>query len=130
MSTVEGSRSIITNGLVLYLDAANTKSYVSGSTTWNDLSRNNNTGTLINGSTFNSLNGGSIVFDGIDDRVSGTTINTGQNFTVNCWIFPTLLGATRRALVGNGYPYTSRVGWFLCTAGGGVNNTFFSLNWK
>jgi len=28
---------IVTNGLVLYLDAANTKSYVSGSTSWTDI---------------------------------------------------------------------------------------------
>ena len=116
---------IVTNGLVLLLDAAKKDSYAGSGTLWSDISGNGNNGTLTNGPTFNSNNGGSIVFDGIDDRVSGTTINTGQNFTVNCWIFPTLLGATRRALVGNGYPYTSRVGWFLCTAGGGVNNTFF-----
>ena len=42
------SPKIVTDGLVLYLDAANTKSYVSGSTTWNDLSRNNINGTLTN----------------------------------------------------------------------------------
>ena len=38
--------NITTDGLVLALDAANTKSYVSGSTTWNDLSGNNNHATL------------------------------------------------------------------------------------
>lgn len=59
--------NIITDGLVLYLDAANTKSYTSGSTTWNDLSGIGNNGTLTNGPTFSNANGGSIVFDGIDD---------------------------------------------------------------
>jgi hypothetical protein len=58
---------VVTDGLVFYLDAANTKSYVSGSTTWNDLSRSGNSATLINGPTFNSSNGGSIRFDGIND---------------------------------------------------------------
>ena len=62
-----GGPNIITNGLVLALDAANTKSYVSGSTVWRDLSGNNNSGSLTNGPTFNSANGGSIVFDGVDD---------------------------------------------------------------
>jgi hypothetical protein len=38
--------NIVTDGLVLALDAANTKSYISGSTTWNDLSGNNNHATL------------------------------------------------------------------------------------
>ena len=41
------SPKIITDGLVLYLDAANIRSYVSGSTTWNDISRVGNNGNLI-----------------------------------------------------------------------------------
>ena len=53
------SPKIVTNGLVLCLDAANPKSYVSGSTKWNDLSKNYLNGTLTNGPTFNSANGGS-----------------------------------------------------------------------
>ena len=120
------SPKIVTDGLVLYMDAANSKSYVSGSTTWNDISRSGNNGTLINGPTFNSSNGGSIVFDGVDDRVSRTTnINTGQNFTVNAWIYPTLLGTTKRTVAASSYNYTSLNGWFLCTAGFNTNNTFF-----
>jgi len=119
------SPKIVTDGLILYLDAANTKSYVSGSTIWTDLAGTNN-GTLVNGPTFTSANGGSIVFDGIDDRVSRTTnINTGQNFTVNAWIYPTLLGITRRAVAASSYNYTSLNGWFFSTAGANINNTFF-----
>ena len=120
------SPKIVTNGLVLCLDAANTKSYVSGSTAWTDLSQGGNNGTLTNGPTFNSSNGGSIVFDGVDDRVSRTTnINTGQNFTVNAWIYPTLLGTTRRAVAISSNNYTSLNGWFFSTAGANTNNTFF-----
>jgi hypothetical protein len=62
--------NVVTNGLVLNLDAANNKSYPGSGNTWRDLSGNNNNGTLINGPTFNSTNGGSIVFDGVDDYVS------------------------------------------------------------
>ena len=84
MSTVEGGGNIITDGLVLCLDAANVKSYVSGSTIWTDLSRGGNNGALTNGPTFNNSNGGSIVFDGIDDSIiipySGSTSN---NYTFN-----------------------------------------------
>jgi len=43
------SPSIITNGLVLCLDAANSKSYPGSGTTWTDLSGNGNNGTLVNG---------------------------------------------------------------------------------
>ena len=66
------SPKAVTDGLVLYLDAANTKSYVSGSTTWNDVSRGGNNGTLVNGPTFSGSSGGSIVFDGVDDYVIGS----------------------------------------------------------
>jgi hypothetical protein len=49
MSTLSGGPGpIVTNGLVLYFDAANPRSYVSGSTTWNDLSNNNTSGSLTN----------------------------------------------------------------------------------
>jgi len=60
--------NIVTDGLVLYLDAANPNSYISGSTTWRNMVGSNN-GTLINGPTYNSANGGSIVFDGSNDYV-------------------------------------------------------------
>jgi hypothetical protein len=55
------------NGLVLALDAANPKSYPGSGTTWTDLIGRGNTGTLTNGPTYSSANGGSIVFDGVDD---------------------------------------------------------------
>jgi hypothetical protein len=96
MAFYRGPR-IVTNGLVLALDAANTKSYVSGSTTWRDLSGNNNSGSLINGPTFSSANGGSIVFDGVDDYVncgSGSLINiTGSELTLNAWVYRTALNS-------------------------------------
>lgn len=63
------SPKIITDGLVLYLDAANKRSYPGSGTIWSDLSKNGNNGTLTNGPTFNSANGGSIVFDGTNDYI-------------------------------------------------------------
>jgi hypothetical protein len=71
--------NITTDGLVLALDAANTKSYPGSGTTWTDLSGNGNNGTLTNGPTFNSANGGNIVFDGTDDVavITGNAIVTG-----------------------------------------------------
>ena len=85
--------SIVTNGLVLALDAADRNSYVSGSTTWSDLSGNGNNGTLTNGPTFNTGSGGSIVFDGVDDYIINSTttnIPTGSSSrTVHMWVRPT-----------------------------------------
>jgi hypothetical protein len=74
---------IVTDGLVLSLDAGNTKSYQSGSTTWFDKSGRGNNGTLTNGPTFSSANGGSIVFDGSNDFVVIPFIfNTSTNYTI------------------------------------------------
>ena len=67
--------NIVTDGLVLCLDAANPRSYPKSGTIWNDLSGNNNHGTLVNGPTFSSSNGGSIVFDGSNDSVN-ISLNT------------------------------------------------------
>ena len=78
---------IITNGLVLALDAADRNSYVSGSTTWTDLSGNGRNATLTNGPTFNSENGGCIVFDGVDDyALSSLSVNSITNVTIQCWV--------------------------------------------
>ena len=121
---VSTRNSIVTNGLVLYLDAANSKSYVSGSTTWSDMSGNNRSGSLLSGTSYSNTNGGSINFTG--GYVAGTSqVNTGQNFTVSVWTYPTLLGTTRRGLVGNSYSFTPSNGWFFSTAGANTNNTFF-----
>jgi hypothetical protein len=60
---------IVRNGLVLHLDAGEPSSYSGSGTTWTDLSGNGNTGTLTNGPTYNSGNGGSIVFDGTNDYI-------------------------------------------------------------
>jgi hypothetical protein len=77
---------IVTNGLVLDLDAAKKDSYPGTGTAWNDISGNRNNGTLTNGPTFNSDNGGSIVFDGVDDYVNlGVFQTLINNFTINLW---------------------------------------------
>lgn len=73
MSGQIGYRDTITNGLILNLDAANYKSYPGSNTTWTDLSGYRNNGTLTNGPTFSTLNGGGITFDGVDDYVIGTS---------------------------------------------------------
>lgn len=74
---VAGGPDLIQDGLVLALDASDRNSYVSGSTTWFDLSGLNNSGSLINGPTFNTGSLGSIVFDGTNDYIN-QTLNTGS----------------------------------------------------
>lgn len=84
------SPKIVTDGLVLVLDAGNSKSYPGSGTTWIDLTGNGNVGTLANGPTFNSANGGSIVFDGVDDIIT-TPTSSVQFLTTGVTISVTLL---------------------------------------
>jgi hypothetical protein len=77
---------IVTNGLVLNLDAGKPDSYNRIGTTWRDISGNGNNGTLTNGPTFNSTNGGSLVFDG-SNHVTVTGSITTSAATFIAWIY-------------------------------------------
>jgi len=61
---------IVTDGLVLNLDAGFTPSYPKNGTTWYGLTNNNYNGDLINGPTFTTDSGGGLLFDGFNDRVN------------------------------------------------------------
>jgi hypothetical protein len=92
MATQYAFGKIVTDGLVLALDAADKNSYPGSGTTWRDLSANNNSGSLINGPTFSSTNGGAIVFDGTNDffQLANTgSILTTNNFTIDILCRPT-----------------------------------------
>ena len=85
---------IITDGLVLALDAASSRSYPGTGTTWTDLSGNGNNGTLVNGVGYNSGNLGSLVFDGSNDYVSFSSASELQflnrlPYTLEVWMYPT-----------------------------------------
>ena len=87
--------SIITNGLILYLDAKNSKSY-GGSTTWYDLSGSNNTATMYGTAPFSSDGGGCFDFSTVTGAASSSAsmgfsfasnmIPTLGSFTLSCWI--------------------------------------------
>jgi len=80
-------------GLVLNLDAGNPLSYSGTGTTWTDLSGNSNTGILTNGPTYNSGNGGYILFDGVNDYVDiadNNSLDITPAVTIDTWVnFPT-----------------------------------------
>ena len=83
------SPSIVTSGLVLCVDAGNTKSYPGSGTSWSDLSQSKITGTLTNSPTFTS---GSISLNGTNQFVNFGTQTLGvsaANKTMCAWIFPT-----------------------------------------
>ena len=108
---------IVTDSLVLALDAANTKSYPGSGTAWTDLSGRGNTGTLTNGPTYSTENGGSIVFDGTNDWVDlGTATSLGFSSvrTISCWVKVSAI-ASQGTVLGM---------WDLV---GGVNQRTFAL---
>ena len=85
------TKGIVQSGLVLNLDAGVSSSYPGSGTTWTDLSGNGNTGTLTNGPTYSSANGGSLVFDGVDDYGNfSSRILTNVVTEISCfmWIYP------------------------------------------
>jgi len=77
----------VTSGLVLYLDAANARSYPKSGTTWFDRSGNGNNGTLVNGVGYVGTNGGSLSFDGVNDSVNIPISGSlqSQSFTFDAW---------------------------------------------
>jgi hypothetical protein len=104
---------IVTNGLVLNLDAAKVDSYPGTGTTWRDLSGNNNNGTLTNGPTFSGIGKqATIVFDGVNDFVSTSYSGSNNNsdFTFSTWFNP--LNATNTAPLNRGRDNSGN-GWSL-----------------
>ena len=94
---------IVTDGLVLSLDAADKNSYPGSGTTWKDLSGYGNHCSLVNSATYSSAKGGgSIDLDGVDDYISvpktlnGFTYNIHYdlNWTIEYWMYTDPYDAT------------------------------------
>ena len=127
MSYANGPR-IVTDGLVLDLDATNKKSYSGSGTSWNDISGNGGSAILTNGPTFNSQNGGSFVFDDSDDyaRFTRSDLNAGSfaysSITCFLWFYQTGgTGDTSNNLI------TVENSWELST--GNLGNGYSSLSY-
>jgi hypothetical protein len=83
---------IVTNGLVLCLDANAVSSYPGSGTTWYDISGNGYNFTLTNGTSYSSDANGSFYFDGTDDSIQGSSntntrlANTIQTISIFAYI--------------------------------------------
>jgi hypothetical protein len=77
--------NIVTNGLVFAIDASNLVSYPKSGTTAYTLT-GSNTGTLINGTGYSNINGGTWIFDGVDDGINIGTLTPTGGATFEAWI--------------------------------------------
>ena len=88
MATTYNPR-IVTNGLVLCLDAGNRQSYPGSGTAWTDLSGNGENFTLYNSPSFSTNRGGELLFSGSNDYARYRTSNSvdllSSNGTVELW---------------------------------------------
>lgn len=83
---------IVTNGLVLCLDAGNTRSYPGSGTTITDLSGLTNNGTLVGSPT---ISGGVITLNGTNQNISTNYTQTSvTQYTIDVWFKTTSGTAT------------------------------------
>ena len=107
-----GGPNLITDGLVLNLDAGNSKSYPGSGTTWFDKSGFGNNGTLTNGPTFDTGSGGSIIFDGTNDYIVHPSLDLGTTCSWGVWINYVRANNSSEAFVVLGANITSRYNLF------------------
>jgi hypothetical protein len=125
---------IVTDGLVLALDAADRTSYPGSGTDWNDLSGRNNNLTLVNGPTFNQNNFGSISQDGSNDYF---VTNNNSDFLFEGNVPITIDITFKRNTFSGFYPIilscgdfdgTYTGGWFVYYYNTGLPNGSISFN--
>ena len=93
---------IVTDGLILCLDAANKRSYPGAGTTWTDLTANKNNGTLQNmPNNFSTDGAGSLTFDGSDDYMDFYAPNLTTTTTVEMF-----------CKIGSSYSNKMFFGWY------------------
>ena len=131
---------IPSSGLSLYVDAGRTSSYSGSGNQWNDLSGNNNTGTLQNSPTYSVSNGGILTFNGSNQYTtfsSPVNIPIGNsNYTISVWFNTSNLGQNGFVGWGN-YGITNQVTALRLSATGFIHywwgndlsvNTSLSIN--
>ena len=124
---VHGGPNIVTDGLVFAVDAADEQSYIGSGTSWNTIMKNVNF-TLSGTPTYETANGGGLVFDGVDDyaqHANDPTFNSVNEFTFNFWVkyggevdSVTLIGKPRA-----GWADALRIGYTLSST-----TLFYSLS--
>lgn len=115
--------NIVSTGLLVNVQAGNTSSYPGSGTTWTNLI--NGTGYTITSGTYNSSNGGSIVFNGTSTVVPiGTPLSSGTDYTMEAWVYAT-------SVAGNHNIISSANNVFFVSSGtlyGGVGGSYLLVS--
>jgi hypothetical protein len=154
LGVIQNTPTVVTDGLILWLDAGNNASYINTSnyydcgygcqyyssnpgctncnTQWKDMSGNGNDGTLLNGAAINyDTGGGAILFDGTNDEVRTTLFtNARTNITMSGWFFVNL--GTIGTFLSNGDDpggYCIGIGQYFGTADNQIVGLFGYIRW-
>jgi hypothetical protein len=121
MATQFAFEKIVTDGLVLAADPADTNSYPGSGVSWRDMSGNNNTGTLTNGPIFDSGSIKSIFLNGAGNVINfgaGSSLNISNSISFDIWF-----------KLGNNYGVVgSNYGGIIAKRDAGAGTTTFGVN--
>jgi hypothetical protein len=117
MALSHGNLPIVTDGLILYYDVGNPRSYPGTGTTLTDLSANNFNGTLSNGIEYDSANFGSLDFTGpffvinsntqLDPIAYGLFADSTSFWTVSSWFLPDITNTVSGIIAGKANSLTN-----------------------
>jgi hypothetical protein len=128
--------SIVTNGLVLSLDAGFITSYYTSGSTWTDISLSASTGTLTNSPSWFETSGGYLRFNKNNTQYATVpNIGSKSNWTVEGWVrFNSSLNGQVAMIVGNQYNGTNAINFTIGTNGApgsyNIQAGFFNGAWR
>jgi hypothetical protein len=89
-----GAAVLVTDGLILNLDSTDSSSYSGTGTAWVDISAEGNDFSLVNGPTFSTDNGGTIVTDGTNDYIESDAGITEVNAEMSAFAYVKITNLT------------------------------------
>lgn len=128
--------SVITDGLVLSLDAGFITSYYTSGSTWTDISLSASTGTLFNSPTYSSSSGGYLNFSKNSSQYATLpNIGSKSNWTAEAWVrFTSTLNGQVAMVIGNQYNGSNAINFTIGTNGApfsyNIQAGFFDGGWR
>lgn len=127
--------SIVTNGLIMYVDAGNPKSYPGSGAAWNNIGAQNaaNSATLVSAPTYSSTNGGFFTFDGttqyanFGDIFNSVFVGASAKFSVSAWVRPAVSTMTNNYIVSK---WANTAGMWILRIGDATTHNRANFFWS